>query len=72
MLHKQCKHIDVRYYFIRERYIRREIDVIYIPSESQLADILTKPIVKNRFLTLCRQINVDEIDRSTQIGRIVD
>ena len=40
----QSKHIDVRYHFIREQYENGIIEVEYIPTEEQLADIFTKPL----------------------------
>ena len=37
----RTKHIDVRHHFIRER---EDTEYLYIPSTSNLADILTKPL----------------------------
>ena len=42
--HKRTKHVDTRYHFIREKYQERAINVCYVPSELQLADILTKAL----------------------------
>ena len=42
--HKRTKHIDVRFHFIREKVASQEIAVIYIPTESQKADIFTKAV----------------------------
>ena len=36
------KHIDIRHHFIRERVANVEFKVVYIPSEEQHADFLTK------------------------------
>ena len=38
------KHIDIRLHFIRERVANGEIKVVYVPSEDQHADFLTKPL----------------------------
>ena len=40
------KHVDFRRYFIRERVARKEFKVVYVPSELQHADFLTKPLHK--------------------------
>jgi len=56
--HNRTKHIDVRFHFIRENYEKREIDVIYVSSHDQLADILTKGILKERFELLKSKIGV--------------
>ncbi|KMQ87096.1 retroelement pol polyprotein [Lasius niger] len=47
--HKRTKHIDVRFHFIREVYENGQVDIKYVPSSKQLADILTKALPKNSF-----------------------
>jgi len=44
VLHERTKHIDMRYHFIRERIISKEISVHYIGTDLMLADLLTKPV----------------------------
>jgi len=39
--YKKCKHIDICYHFVREKYVSGDIDVQYVNSRDQLADILT-------------------------------
>lgn len=58
--HKRTKHIDVRYHFIREKFENGDIDVSYVPSEDELADILTKGLAKNVFQRLRGEIGVDK------------
>lgn len=43
------KHIDVRYRLIVENYLKKCFDVQHCPTESQTADILTKPLLKVKF-----------------------
>ena len=40
--HNRTKHIDVSYHFTRERISTKEIDVRYIPTGDNTADIMTK------------------------------
>ncbi|KAK2986839.1 hypothetical protein RJ640_011064 [Escallonia rubra] len=47
VLHGRSKHIDVKYYFLRDLSIDGTIDLKYCRSEAQVADIFTKPL---RFL----------------------
>ena len=47
--HKRTKHIDVKYMFIRELVKQKKINLKYVPTDSQLADILTKPLPKQKF-----------------------
>ncbi|KAL4089167.1 hypothetical protein QTP88_024231 [Uroleucon formosanum] len=59
--HKRTKHIDVRYHFIREKYEDGQFQLQYIGTEDQIADILTKPLVKERFEKLRSAIGVPTI-----------
>ncbi len=47
--HKRCKHIDVKYNFVKEKYTEKIIDLKYISTDKQLADIFTKPLSKVKF-----------------------
>jgi hypothetical protein len=49
VLHKRTKHIEIRYHFIREKIESGEINLIYIPTQKQQADILTKGLHKPQF-----------------------
>jgi hypothetical protein len=42
VLHSKTKHIEVRYHFLRDNVEKGNIDLIHVPTEKQLADILTK------------------------------
>ena len=43
------KRIDIRHHFIRERVANGEFKVVYVPSEEQLADFLTKSLHQEAF-----------------------
>lgn len=38
------RHIDVRYFFVKDRIDKKEIKVEYCPTEQMLADFFTKPL----------------------------
>jgi hypothetical protein len=40
----RTKHVDLQYHFVWGRHQRGDIDVIYVPSGEQLADMFTKPL----------------------------
>ena len=42
VFHTRTKHVDVQYYFIREKALTWEIKVIQVKTEEQLAYIFTK------------------------------
>ncbi|KAK9880167.1 hypothetical protein WA026_015496 [Henosepilachna vigintioctopunctata] len=50
--HKKTKHIDVKFNFIREKVELGVIKLNYIPSNSQLADMLTKALPTQAFIYL--------------------
>ena len=47
--HGRTKHIDVSFHFTRERIATKEIDVKYVPSTMNLADVMTKPLPRVPF-----------------------
>ena len=46
--HQRSKHIDIRYHYIRSEIQRGYVTVEYVPTENNMADILTKPVCRNR------------------------
>lgn len=46
----RCKHIDVKYHFIRDVLKAGRINIKYCPTETMVADILTKSVTKVRIL----------------------
>jgi hypothetical protein len=40
----RTKHIDTYHHFVRQKVEEKELEIIYIPSEIQTADIFTKPL----------------------------
>lgn len=47
---KRGKHIDIRAHFIKDLYIKKEIDVEYVSTDFNVADMLTKPLCKDKFI----------------------
>jgi hypothetical protein len=52
VLHRQSKHIEVKYHLVRESTENGLIKVEFIRSEEQLGDILMKPLGRVNFLEL--------------------
>ena len=44
VFHARTKHIEVHYHFIREKVLSEEIDLEYVNTEEQVADIFTKAL----------------------------
>ena len=49
---KRVRHIDIKLYFLHEKLINKEFALNYITSDSQIADLFTKALAKDRFLKL--------------------
>ncbi|GJT86064.1 hypothetical protein Tco_1067781 [Tanacetum coccineum] len=49
VMHNRSKHIDVRYYFLRDLVNDGAIELRYCNTLAQVADIMTKPLKVDRF-----------------------
>ncbi|RVW73046.1 Retrovirus-related Pol polyprotein from transposon RE1 [Vitis vinifera] len=58
VLHGRSKHIDVRYYFLRDLCKDGVIDLVFCKSEDQIANILTKPLKPTVFMKLRSMLGV--------------
>ncbi|GJZ73842.1 hypothetical protein Tco_0637988 [Tanacetum coccineum] len=47
--HSRAKHIDIRYHFIKEQVENGIVELYFVRTEYQLADIFTKPLPRARF-----------------------
>jgi hypothetical protein len=61
VFHQRTKHMDIRFFFIREAQEEGKIDINYINTDEQLADIFTKALASPRFSKLCNLLNIVEI-----------
>ncbi|GKB50100.1 retrovirus-related pol polyprotein from transposon TNT 1-94 [Tanacetum coccineum] len=62
VLHSRTKHIDIRYHFIRDHILKGDIELHFIPTEYQLADIFTKPLDEPTFTRLKAELGMLNID----------
>ena len=58
MFHARTKHIEVDFHFVREQVARKAMEVRFISSSDQVADILTKPLSRTSFTTHCNNLNM--------------
>jgi histone deacetylase 1/2 len=54
VFHARMKHIEVDYHFVRERVSQKQLQIRFISSKDQLADIFTKPLPLPQF-EACRR-----------------
>lgn len=50
VFHARTKHIEIAYHYIREQVLAKTLDVQFVGSTTQLADIFTKGLPISRFL----------------------
>nr|GEZ79602.1 retrovirus-related Pol polyprotein from transposon TNT 1-94 [Tanacetum cinerariifolium] len=56
--HSCTKHIDVCYYFIKEKVKKGIVELLFIGTEYQLADLFTKALLVERFKYLVRRLGM--------------
>ncbi|GKA02132.1 ribonuclease H-like domain-containing protein [Tanacetum coccineum] len=54
--HSRAKHIDVHYHFIKKQVENGIVELYFVRSEYQLADIFTKPLPRERFNFLIEKL----------------
>jgi ATP sulfurylase len=58
VFHDKSKHIEIKYHFIRDRIQKGEIKLQYVSTYEQVGDILTKPLVKGKFMFFREKLGV--------------
>jgi hypothetical protein len=56
--HSRTKHIDIRYHFLRDHEQKWDIEIAYVTTHNQLADIFTKPLDEKTFSKLRNELNI--------------
>ncbi len=55
---RRLKHIDIKYKYVRDLYNKNVIDVCYVKSADNKADILTKCVSRDTFERIRRLLNI--------------
>jgi histone deacetylase 1/2 len=63
IFHARMKHIEVDYHFVRERVARKALDVRFVSTHDQLADVLTKPLAIPSFVKFRNNLNMVMLPR---------
>ena len=58
VFHARTKHIEIDVHFVCDKVLQKSLEVRYVPSSDQPADILTKVLSTARFLHLRDTLNV--------------
>lgn len=58
IFHSRSKHIELDVHYIRDKVLRKELEIRYIPTKEQVADALTKPLSYPKFNYFHSKLNV--------------
>ncbi|GJS46733.1 hypothetical protein Tco_0596854 [Tanacetum coccineum] len=70
VLHSRTKHIDIRYHFIIDHILKGDIELHFIPTQYQLADIFTKPLDEPTFKRLIVELGMLNIDSKPEASAL--
>ncbi|GKC26801.1 retrovirus-related pol polyprotein from transposon TNT 1-94 [Tanacetum coccineum] len=63
--HSRSKHIDIRYHFIKEQVENEVVELYFVRTEYQLADILTKALGRERLECLINKLGMRSMSPET-------
>jgi uncharacterized lipoprotein YehR (DUF1307 family) len=61
VFHDRSKHIEIKYYYLRDKVQKGEIKLQYISTDEQTTDILTKPLSRTKFVYFRDKLGLVEI-----------
>lgn len=56
--HGRTEHIEIDMHFIREKVKKKDLEVRYVPTQEQLADMMTKPLSGHFFKYMVNKLSI--------------
>ncbi|MCO5600081.1 hypothetical protein L7F22_054189 [Adiantum nelumboides] len=64
--HARTKHIEVHFYFIREKVLVGAMDLVYVKTNDQVADIFTKALGKEKFCYFREALGIHQMQAHSE------
>jgi hypothetical protein len=61
VFHARAKHIEIDFHFVREQVMRKQLEIRFVPSKSQIADGFTKPLHVQSFEEFKHNLNLTKL-----------
>jgi hypothetical protein len=58
VMHGRCKHIDVRFHFLRNLTRDGIVELVHCNTQDQLADVMTKPLKLEAFCKIRKSLGM--------------
>ena len=59
--HSRTKHIEIRHHFLRDHVLKGDCVLEFVDTKNQLADIFTKPLPKETFFSIRRELGLLDV-----------
>jgi hypothetical protein len=69
VFHARTKHIEVHYHFVQERVLSGEVELKYVPTDRQVADIFTKSLGLDNLRQFSGALGLRHLDVPNLRGR---
>ena len=56
--HSRTKHIEIRHHFLRDEVNKNKIELHFVETEKQIANVFTKSLCNDRFSFLRRELGL--------------
>ncbi len=60
--HNRSKHIKIRHHFLRQKVEDKDLDLAYVPTGDQVADVLTKGLVREKHERFSEAMGIHRVD----------
>ena len=67
--HSRTKHINIKYHYVRKTILDGYVTLDYCSTEQMIADLITKPLPRDRFETLQNLMELESLPTIIQTDK---